>query len=60
MFFVVAEDEHRLEALTSDLRRRYDADYRVVGTASADRALTTLADLANSGAEIALLIADER
>ena len=56
VFFVVAEDGLRLEALTRDLQRRYD----VVGAASAATALTMLKDLANTGAEVALLIADER
>ena len=60
VFFVVAEDGLRLEALTRDLQRRYDADYDVVGAASAATALTMLKDLANTGAEVALLIADER
>jgi thioredoxin reductase (NADPH) len=60
VFFVVAEDGPRLEALTRDLQRRYDADYDVVGTAAAATALTMLKDLANTGVEVALLIADER
>ena len=60
IFFVVAEDGDRLEALTRDLSRRYEADYQVVGGASAGAALAMLADLAASGAEVALLVADER
>ena len=60
VFFVVAEDGSRLDSLTRDLNRRYDADYRVVGLASARTALTMLRDLANAGTEVALLIADER
>jgi thioredoxin reductase (NADPH) len=60
VFFVVAEDKRRLEALTRDLQRRYDADYDVVGAATAATALTVLKDLANAGADVALLIADER
>jgi thioredoxin reductase (NADPH) len=60
VFFVVAEDRRRLEALTRDLQRRYDADYDVVGAATAATALTMLKDLANAGADVALLIADER
>jgi thioredoxin reductase (NADPH) len=59
VFFVVAGDRPRLEALTRDLQRRYGADYDVVGAAAAT-ALTILKDLANTGAEVALLIADER
>lgn len=59
VFFVVDGDRPRLEALTRDLQRRYGADYDVVGAAAAT-ALTILKDLANTGAEVALLIADER
>src|SRR5215471_9661296 len=57
---LVTEDGPRLEALTMDLKRRYSADYRVVSAASAGAALTMLAELADSGAAVALLIADER
>jgi thioredoxin reductase (NADPH) len=60
VFFVVAEDGPRLEALTRDLQRRYDADYDVVGAAAAATALTMLKDFANTGAGVALLIVDER
>ena len=60
IFLLVAEDAPCLEALSRDLNRRYEADYRVVSVASADTALAMLADLADSGAEVALLIADER
>ncbi len=31
IFFLVAEDRRVLDALAGDLRRRYDADYQVVG-----------------------------
>ena len=60
IFLLVTEDGPRLEALAMDLKRRYAADYRVVTAASADAALTMLAELADSGAVVALLIADER
>jgi thioredoxin reductase (NADPH) len=60
VLFVVAEDGARLEALTRDLQRRYDADYDVVGAAAAATAMTMLKDLTNTGAEVALLIAHER
>lgn len=59
IFMLVADDGPRLEALRLDLSRRYEADYRVVGVASAGAALAMLGDLAGSGAEVALLIADE-
>jgi thioredoxin reductase (NADPH) len=60
VFLLVAEDGPRLEVLAMDLNRRYSADYRVVSAVSAGAALTMLADFADSGAVVALLIADER
>jgi thioredoxin reductase (NADPH) len=59
-FVLVSEDAPRLEALAGHLKRRYEADYQVVSTASASDALAMLADLGHTGAEVALLIADER
>jgi hypothetical protein len=56
----VSEDAPRLKALAGDLSRRYEADYQVVSMASASNALATLVDLEQTGAEVALLIADER
>jgi thioredoxin reductase (NADPH) len=60
IFMMVTEDGPRLEALTLDLKRRYSADYRVISAASAGGALAILTELADSGAAVALLIADER
>ena len=59
-FVLVAEDGSRLEALRRDLSRRYEADYQVIAVASAAAALGALRDLAGSGAEVALVFADER
>ena len=60
IFLLVSEDGPQREALTADLKRRYDADYQVIGAASAGAALTMLADFADSGAVVALVFADER
>jgi thioredoxin reductase (NADPH) len=60
IFFLVAEDGPRVEALARDLNRRYGADYQVVTAASGGAAVTILAELADSGAMVALLVADER
>ena len=57
---LVAEDGSRLEALRRDLSRRYEADYQVIAVASAAAALGVLRELAGSGAEVALVFADER
>jgi thioredoxin reductase (NADPH) len=59
VFVLVSGDGSRLEALSRDLRRRFESDYRVVGAVSPAAALAMLADLAGSGGEVALVIADE-
>ena len=59
IFTLVSDDEPRLEALRSDLNRRYQADYQVCVASSAAAALTMMAVLADAGAEVALIIADE-
>src|SRR5215470_5492161 len=58
-FLLVSSDASRLDALSGDLRRRYEADYQVLAASSAAAALATLGDLAASGQEVALIIADE-
>jgi thioredoxin reductase (NADPH) len=60
VFLVIVEDEEVREGLATDLRRRFAADYRVVGVASPTTALTMLADLARATEDVTLLIADER
>ena len=50
IFLLAADDQARLDGLSRDLTRRYDADYLVVGVASAGRALARPAELAGSGA----------
>jgi thioredoxin reductase (NADPH) len=57
---VVSEDAPRLDALADGLKRRYEPDYQLVCMASASDALAILAGLGQTGAEVALLIADER
>jgi thioredoxin reductase (NADPH) len=59
IFLLVSDDSPRLEALRHDLNRRYAADYQVTTAVSAATALTALAVQAGSGAEVALIIADE-
>ena len=59
-FVVVSEDVSRLKSLDDDLKRRYEPDYQVVSMSSASDALAMLAGLGQTGAEVALLIVDER
>jgi thioredoxin reductase (NADPH) len=60
VFFVIAENGNVREGLSADLRRRFAADYRVIGAASPITALTVLNDLARASEDVTLLIADER
>jgi thioredoxin reductase (NADPH) len=59
-FVVVSEDAPRLDALAGDLKRRYEPDYQVTSMSSASDALAMLAGLGQAGAEVALMIVDER
>ena len=60
ILFVVTEDDQVLQALTSDLRRRYSADYQIVAAPSAAAALPALEQLAAHSEQVALLIAAQR
>ena len=57
---VIAENDEVRDGLSADLRRRFAADYRVVGAASPITALTMLTELARAAEGVTLLIADER
>src|SRR5205809_6190498 len=59
VFFVVDEDPAAVETLAGDLERRFQADYRVVGEASAQAALERLGALRESGEQVALIICAE-
>jgi thioredoxin reductase (NADPH) len=56
LFFLVDEDQPRLEALAGELRRRFDRDYQVVAEPSPSSALAALERL-DDGAAVALLVA---
>jgi thioredoxin reductase (NADPH) len=59
VFFVVDGDPSAVDALASDLERRFHADYRVVGETSAPVALRRLAALRDAGDQVALIICNE-
>ena len=59
VFFVVDEDPSAVEALVSDLQRRFHADYRVVGETFAAAALERLDALQDAGDQVALIICAE-
>lgn len=54
----VLPDAARIRIVRADLQRRYGADYDVVVSPSSRLALDLLADLAKSGRDVALVIAD--
>src|SRR5271155_5110680 len=56
----VDDDSDVLRAIERDLRSRYGADYRVIGTDSPEAALTLLRQLKLRNDSVALLIADQR
>src|ERR1700749_3605091 len=59
IFFVVDEDPSAVEALGSDLERRFSADYRVIGETSAAAALERLGALREAGEQVALIFCYE-
>src|SRR5215475_15523099 len=59
IFFVVDEDPTAVETLVGDLKRRFRADYRVMGETSAQAALERLGALRDSGEQVALIICYE-
>jgi thioredoxin reductase (NADPH) len=56
---VVTDRESVLAALVGDLRRRFGADYRVIGVGSGESALAAVADAVGRSEEVAVVIADQ-
>ncbi|HXZ33089.1 MAG TPA: FAD-dependent oxidoreductase [Terriglobales bacterium] len=56
----VDDDSDVLRAIERDLRSRYGADYRVIGSDSPERALEILRQLSLRNDSVALLLADQR
>jgi thioredoxin reductase (NADPH) len=59
VFLVVDDDKSTVDALVSDLERRFAADYRVVGESSPPAALERLGALRGEGEQVALIISRE-
>src|SRR5215813_11665991 len=57
---VVDDEDASLQALTLELESRYGAHYRVVSGSSAEVALARLAELRAAGADVPLVLADQR
>jgi thioredoxin reductase (NADPH) len=60
VIFVISSDASTLRALTADLGRRFGNDTRIVAAEGAGAALGRLAQFADDGEPVALLIADQR
>ena len=57
---VVDDEDTTLRALTGELESRYGAHYQVVSSSSAEMALARLAELKAAGADVPLVLADQR
>jgi thioredoxin reductase (NADPH) len=60
VFLLLSADAELSGGLAADLRRRFEADYRVVEAATTAAALAVLTLLADAGEPVALIIVDER
>lgn len=60
IILAVDDDEQVLRALTRDLQANYRKDYKILSTASAGEALTTLEELKQANEAVALFISDQR
>ena len=57
---VVDDEDTSLQALTRELESRYGVHYQVVSGSSAEVALDRLAELKAAGADVPLVLADQR
>lgn len=57
---IVDDDEQVLHAIRRDIRSQYSAEYKIIGTTSANEALEALAELKNSSDIVALFLVDQR
>jgi len=57
---LVDDDEQVLHAITRDMKTRYNSEYKILATASANEALEVLTELKNTGETVALFLVDQR
>ena len=57
---VVDDEDTSLQALTGELESRYGAHYQIVSCSSEEMALARLAELKAAGADVPLVLADQR
>jgi thioredoxin reductase (NADPH) len=60
VILVVDDDAQVLDAVATDVRARYGAVYRVVASSSGQAALRSVEQLTRSGAEVAVVVTDQR
>jgi thioredoxin reductase (NADPH) len=60
IILAVDDDPQVIRAVSRDLKKRYRGDYRVIATDSAKEALEALTEMKNQGAEVALLLSDQK
>ncbi len=59
MLLAVDDDPEALGEIEHELRNRYDTDYRIVCEGSAEGAMSRLQELKKTGAEVAVVLADQ-
>jgi thioredoxin reductase (NADPH) len=60
IIFVIDDDVQVLRAIARDMKNKYRQDYRILSTASAKEALSSLLELKNKGESVAIFISDQR
>lgn len=60
IIFTIDDDRHVLNAISRDLKTKYNKEYRVLSTTSVKEALGSLLELKNKGETVALFISDQR
>jgi thioredoxin reductase (NADPH) len=60
IIFSIDDDPQVLRAVSRDLKNRYNAEYKIISTTSANEALEALTDLKNTGDAVAMFVVDQR
>jgi len=60
IIFTIDDDPQVLRAISRDLKKKYNGEYKILSTTSANEALEILTDLKNSSDVIALFLCDQR
>jgi thioredoxin reductase (NADPH) len=60
IIFSIDDDPQVLRAISRDLKSKYNKDYKIISTESANEALESLTDLKNSSDVVAMFVVDQR